>query len=92
MQLLVYGVFSLIMAGLGYHLFGAHMETRHAAAELVEAQEELQNLEEENRKLAEDIEYYSEPHNLEKELRARFNYRAPNEKLIIVVPEKTPDN
>jgi len=34
-----------------------------------------------------DIEYLSDPHNLEKELRARFNYRSPNEKLIIVVPE-----
>jgi len=37
--------------------------------------------------LDEKIEYFSEPRNLEKELRARFNYRLPFEKLIIVIPE-----
>ncbi len=33
-----------------------------------------------------DLDYYLNPANLEKELRARFNYRAPDEKLLIIVP------
>jgi hypothetical protein len=33
-----------------------------------------------------ELEYYLKPANLEKELRARFNYRGPEEKLIIIVP------
>jgi flagellar basal body-associated protein FliL len=33
-----------------------------------------------------ELEYYMKPANLEKELRARFNYRGPDEKLIIIVP------
>ena len=33
-----------------------------------------------------ELDYYLNPVNLEKELRARFNYRAPDEKLIILVP------
>jgi len=41
-----------------------------------------------NTRLQGDVEYLSDPHNLEKELRARFNYRSPNEKLIIVVPQE----
>ena len=63
------------------------MEVRAATADLKSAMEESARLESEQAKLGEDIEYYSDPHNLEKELRARFNYRSPEEKLIIVVPE-----
>lgn len=37
-------------------------------------------------KLQSDLLYYQDPANLEKELRQRFNYRAPDEKLIIIVP------
>lgn len=36
-----------------------------------------------------DFTYFSNPLNLEKELRARFNYRSPGEKLIIIVPSPT---
>ncbi|MDO8537120.1 MAG: hypothetical protein Q7R94_02650 [bacterium] len=37
-------------------------------------------------KLQAELDYYLNPTNLEKELRARFNYRAPDEKLLILVP------
>ncbi len=37
-------------------------------------------------KLQADLNYYLNPANLEKELRARFNYKAPDEKLLILVP------
>jgi len=40
----------------------------------------------ENANLESDIEYFSYPENLEKELKARFNYKKPGEKMIIVVP------
>ena len=89
MRLLVYIVFGAVVSGIGYHLYGAEMELRAATADLKSAMEESARLESEQAKLVEDIEYYSDPHNLEKELRARFNYRSPDEKLIIVVP---PDN
>ena len=35
-----------------------------------------------------DLNYFQEPENLEKELRTKFNYKKPGEKLIIVVPPK----
>jgi len=35
-----------------------------------------------------DIEYFSNPKNLAKELKSKFNYKNPGEKLIIVVPEE----
>lgn len=36
--------------------------------------------------LMSDLEYLKYPENLEKEIRSRFNYKNPGEKLIIVVP------
>jgi len=50
--------------------------------------EEIELVEGDNSKISEKIDYFSEPRNLEKELRARFNYRLPFEKLIIVIPDE----
>ena len=43
------------------------------------------NLIAENAKIKSEIEYFSLPENLEKELRSKFNYKKPEEKMIIVV-------
>lgn len=37
--------------------------------------------------LKEDFRYYSDPENLSKELRARFNYTLPGERILIFVQE-----
>lgn len=49
---------------------------------------EAEKLETENGALLGDIEYFSNPKNLAKEIKAKFNYKNPGEKLIIVVPEE----
>lgn len=41
-----------------------------------------------SRNLKADLEYLKIPENLEKELRSRFNYKKPGEKLIIIVPSR----
>ncbi len=41
---------------------------------------------EENVDLRSEIEYFSHPENLEKELRSKFNYKKPDEKMMIIVP------
>ncbi len=43
-------------------------------------------LEKDRAEIQSGIEYFSRPENLEKELRAKFNYKKPGEKMIIVVP------
>ncbi len=88
MRLLVYIVFGVMVSGIGYHLYGAEVDRFAAIADLKIAMEQLEQLQADQIKLTEDIEYYSNPHNLEKLLRANFNYRAPDEKLIIVAPEE----
>jgi len=42
---------------------------------------------EENSRLRAEIDYFSIPENLEKKLKTEFNYRKPDEKMLIIVPQ-----
>ncbi|MBI3638500.1 hypothetical protein HY227_02040 [Candidatus Wolfebacteria bacterium] len=44
----------------------------------------LESLTKENGNLRAEIEYFSHPENLVKELRSKFNYRKPDEKMKII--------
>ncbi len=46
-------------------------------------------IERENERLKGDIEYFSNSANLEKELRARFNYKKLGEKMLIIISPKS---
>lgn len=48
---------------------------------------ELQNIEEENKKLTADLEYFKDNKHLEGEAR-KAGYALPDEKVLIIVPEK----
>jgi hypothetical protein len=39
--------------------------------------------------LQSEVQYLANPLNLEKELRARFNYKKPGETMIVIVPAET---
>jgi len=77
-----------VLLAIGMQLFGLNARRNEAAAKLSSVAGELRAVEEENIKLQADILYYANPDNLEKELRARFNYKSPGEELIIVVPKR----
>lgn len=49
--------------------------------------ERIAEAEEQNRKLSQLVEYFSTQENLEKEARARFNLKKPNEEVLIIPPE-----
>ena len=72
----------LITLGISRDFF-VFRSDREAAAEL---QAQVGRFMEENKALDRDIDYYKNPNNLEKELKARFNYKRPGEELLIVVP------
>ena len=87
MRQIVYIFFGIAIIFLSYHIYNDNAVRLELAEELANLKQSVQGIEEDNNKLKDDTEYFSDPHNLEKELRARFNYRAPNEKMIIVAPE-----
>lgn len=80
-----YAVFIVIIALLGWGVYGVIMEKGKLSDDAEALRAELRALEEENRGIEKDLVYYEDPENLVKALKEQFNYRAPDEKLIILV-------
>ena len=85
---LVYSIFLAIFILFGYQVYKISLEAVDANSKLAELKSENDAVELDNNNLKSQIEYFADPRNLEKELRARFNVKLPGEKLIIVVPKQ----
>jgi len=77
----------LLTAAVGFQIRVTLKSQEKLNAELRAVQEEVGKSLGETAKIRDELEFFSHPDNREKELRARFNYRKPDEKLIIVVPD-----
>jgi len=84
----IYFVSIAVSAVLGYELYQLNLESVEAQKEFDGLNSEKELLIKDSDKLNDEIEYFKDPRNLEKELRARFNVRLPGEKLIIIVPPR----
>ena len=81
-------VFLLI---IGFGLYEGHLfwrEKQEVEAELSELEAKERSIQEENKRLQNDIEYYRNEANLEKEARSQFNYRTPEEQMMVVVGDE----
>jgi len=87
MKKVIYVVFLILLGAVAYQVYILDSERRELSRETAVVVDELELVEADNSSLLSQIDYFSDPRNLEKELRARFNYRLPFEKLIIVIPE-----
>ncbi len=67
-----------------YTFVGLEQEAQKTFSEY---QAKLDKAKFDEQKFQDELNYYSSQANIEKELRKRFNYRAPGEKLIIIVPK-----
>lgn len=76
----------LVVSGLQvYDLFS---QQDNYEREIEKLQTQANILDSQNGRLIEDIGYFSHIENLAKEFKSKFNYRAPDEKLIILVPSQ----
>jgi len=71
---------------LGTQIYKFSARGGEAQKELTDLKNRLDEAKAEQAKFQSDLDYYSNPANLEKELRARFNYKTIGESLIIIVP------
>ena len=78
----------IVLSWLGFQVYLLQRERISLAKEYREVKQEYDELLTDNQEITEKLNYLSEPRNLEKELRSKFNYIYPGEKLIIIVPEK----
>jgi cell division protein FtsB len=83
-----YLILGSVALGVGYQVYSLECKRAQLDEEYLQMHAEYGVLEAENYMLQEKLHYFAEERNIEKELRARFNYRDPDEKLIIVVPEE----
>lgn len=86
MKLAAVIILSGLIIFLGTQIYSFIGREREAQRTFSEYQAKLDKTKLDNQKLQEELNYYSQEANLEKELRKRFNYKAPDEKLIIIVP------
>ena len=82
-------VLVLLVVLLSFEIYSFWARERKLSSELEEVRARFLKSEQSRDQLKAQLDYYRNPLNLEKELRRRFNYRGPDEKLLIVVPPTT---
>lgn len=90
MKIAAFIAVSALLLFVVYEAGAYMMRGREAARRLQELELKLSRARGERDKLEADMLYYKNPDNFEKELRARFNYKLPSEKLVIVVSTSSP--
>ena len=86
MKALVSAILIILFLFLSFQLVSFWFRKNDAVSQLANLQSELGNSQKDLANLKSDLSYYLNPVNLEKEIKDRFNYRSPGEKMIIVVP------
>ena len=86
MRLFIIIILALVLMGVSTQIYFILKERNQLKADLDNLNNRVQALSKENSELNSEIEYFSVPENLEKELKARRNYRKPDEKMMIIVP------
>lgn len=85
MKKLTYLCLSIAGIALLYHLFNENLARLSLQRQHDALSASVSELLQSNAEIEEELEYLSDPYNLEKELREQ-NYKSPNEKVIIVAP------
>lgn len=76
----------ILILFLGFEIYIFKGKEKKINEEFLELKRKTEAALIEKKSLENESNYLSNPLNLEKELKARFNYRKPEEKMIIIVP------
>lgn len=80
------GVLVFIILVVSVQAFGLFRKGYGMGKQLRVSKEKMEALSRENEELQAQLNYFSREENLEKELRAKFNYKRPDEKVMIITP------
>jgi len=86
MRVFIVIILSIILSAILAQSYFFIKERNQLKTNLDNLNSRLQTLSKENVDLQSEIEYFSRPENLEKELKSRFNYKKTGEKMMIIVP------
>ena len=82
-------VLSLLLIFVFVRVFSFVGQEGKLGSQLADVQANLTKAQAEETSLQQEDQYLSNPINLEKEIRARFNYKKPGETMVIIVPSAT---
>lgn len=86
MKIVIAIVIIIVIVMALVYIYFTFQEQRQLKENLFNLGARLETLLNENKEFKSEIDYFSKPENLEKELRTKFNFRKPDEKMMIVVP------
>lgn len=87
MRAVVVVMLSIFLVFLVFQIISYGGKQSELTAKFDQIKQSFDRTKSENEGLKSDYDYYQNSANLEKELRARFNYRRSDEKMIIIVPK-----
>lgn len=83
---LTIGILAVIVVVVSVQAFGLFRKGYGMGKQLRVSKEKMETLSRENEELQAQLNYFSREENLEKEVRAKFNYKRPEEKVMIITP------
>ena len=82
-------ILSVVLVLVGVRVYGFFVQERQLSVALADIETRLTKAQYDETNLQSEVQYLANPLNLEKELRARFNYKKPGETMVIIVPAET---
>jgi cell division protein FtsB len=87
-------IFAIVALGIllvfvGIQIFSFIKQEHSLGQTLSDIQGKLNDAKSQEMSLSNEVQYLANPANLEKELRARFNYKKPGETMMIIVTSST---
>ncbi len=88
MRVILVGILGLVLLFLAFQIYSFARKAGAVEMERAALEAQIKEVQKDHAALESEKRYAAQEGNLEKELRARFNYKAPGEKMIIIVPPK----
>ncbi|MCX6702833.1 MAG: hypothetical protein NTW60_03130 [Candidatus Wolfebacteria bacterium] len=79
-------ILTILLIGVGVQAYLISRERNSLQGGLTDLNSRIDSLKLENESLLAEIKYFSNPENLSKELKSKFNYRSGDEKMMIIIP------
>ncbi len=87
MKVVAAAILFIVLVLVGTKVYSFFMQEQQLSGDLADIEARLTKAQYDETNLRAQVKYLANPLNLEKELRARFNYKKPGETMIIIVPE-----
>ena len=89
MRIAAITILLIALALIGSRVYAFFVQERGLSSALADVQARLTKAKADEANLQSEVQYLANPLNLEKELRARFNYKKPGETMIVIVPTES---